>query len=52
MHFKTEALGFPIKPVDDFLSLAGDSERPGKTETEIKQEDLSGRRIIVLEHEL
>ncbi len=52
MHFKTEALGFPIKPVDDFLSLAGDSMRPGTTETEIRQEDLSGRRVIVLEHEL
>jgi L-ascorbate metabolism protein UlaG (beta-lactamase superfamily) len=52
MHYKTEALGFPIKPVDDFLSLAGDSERTGATETEIKQEGLSGRRIIVLEHEL
>ena len=33
-------------------SLAGDSERPGTTEVEIKQEDLGGRRIIVLEHEL
>jgi L-ascorbate metabolism protein UlaG (beta-lactamase superfamily) len=52
MHFKTEALGFPIKPVDDFLSLAGDSEPSGTTETEIKPEDLSGRRVIVLEHEL
>ncbi len=52
MHFKTEALGFPLKPVDDFLSMAGDSGRPGTTETEIRQEDLSGRRIIVLEQEL
>ena len=52
MHYKTEVLGFPIKPVDDFLSLAGDSERPGTTETEIKQDALGGRRIIVLEHEL
>ena len=52
MHYKTESLGFPIKPVDDFLSLAGGSERPGTTETEIKQEALGSRRIIVLEHEL
>lgn len=52
MHFKTEALGFPIKPVEDFLSLAGDHERPGSTEMEVKKEDLEGRRIVVLEHEL
>jgi L-ascorbate metabolism protein UlaG (beta-lactamase superfamily) len=52
MHYKTESLGFPIKPVEDFLSMAGDSERPGTTEVEIKQESLGGRRIIVLEHEL
>jgi L-ascorbate metabolism protein UlaG (beta-lactamase superfamily) len=52
MHFKTEPLGFPIKPVEDFLSLAGDAERPGTTETEITKDSLDDRRIIVLEHEL
>jgi L-ascorbate metabolism protein UlaG (beta-lactamase superfamily) len=52
MHFKTESLGFPIKPVEDFLSLAGDYDKAGTTELEVKKEDLAGRRIIVLEHEL
>jgi L-ascorbate metabolism protein UlaG (beta-lactamase superfamily) len=52
MHFKTESLGFPIKPVEDFLSLAGEHERAGKTEIEIKKEDLGPERIIVLEHDL
>ena len=52
MHFKTEPLGFPIKPVDDFLSLVGDHERPGTSEIEIKDADLRGKRTVVLEHEL
>ena len=52
MHFKTDSLGFPIKPVEDFLSLAGESERPGATEIEIKKDQLGGARIIVLDHEL
>jgi L-ascorbate metabolism protein UlaG (beta-lactamase superfamily) len=52
MHFKTPSLSFPIKQVEDFLSLAGKHERPGKSEIEIKQENLSGQRIIVLEHAL
>jgi len=49
MHFKTPALNFPIKQVEDFLSLAGKHERPGKSEIEIKQENLSGQRVILLE---
>jgi len=52
MHYKTGSLGFPIKPVDDFLSLAGDSERPGTTEVELNRESLGDGRVIVLEHEL
>jgi L-ascorbate metabolism protein UlaG (beta-lactamase superfamily) len=52
MHFKTPFLSFPIKQAEDFLSLAGKHERPGKSEVEIKQENLSGQRIIVLEHAL
>lgn len=52
MHFKTDVLGFPIKPVEDFLSLAGNYERPGTSEIEIKPEDLKGKRIIVLDHAL
>lgn len=52
MHFKTEVLGFQIKPVEDFLSLAGDHERPGTSEIEIKPADLKSKKIIVLEHAL
>ena len=52
MHYKTESLGFPIKPVEDFLSLAGDFERIQASEAEIKKESLGSRRIIVLEPEL
>lgn len=52
MHFKTPRLAFPIKQVEDFLSLAGKHERPGKSEIEIKKEDLGGQRVIVLEHAL
>ena len=52
MHFKTESLNFPVKPVEDFLSLAGNHERPGNSEIEIKKENLCGERIVVLEHAL
>ena len=52
MHFKTESLGFPIEPVENFLSLAGEHEKPGTSEIEITRESLGSKRIIVLEHEL
>jgi L-ascorbate metabolism protein UlaG (beta-lactamase superfamily) len=52
MHYKTESLEFPIKPVADFLSLAGEHDKTGSTELEIGKGDLGSRRIVVLEHEL
>jgi L-ascorbate metabolism protein UlaG (beta-lactamase superfamily) len=52
MHFKTEALDFPVGPVDDFLSLVPEYEVTGRTEIEITRDDLGKRRIIVLDHEL
>jgi L-ascorbate metabolism protein UlaG (beta-lactamase superfamily) len=52
MHYKTASVDFPIKPVDDFLSLAGDHERPGTSEIEIRKEDLGRQRVVVLEHAL
>lgn len=52
MHFKTEPLSFPIKPVEDFLLLAGEHERPGVSEIEIDKAGLGAGRVIVLEHEL
>ena len=53
MHFKTESLGFPIAPVDDFLKEMGSYERPETAEVEITPESLTqGRRVIVLEHAL
>ena len=52
MHYKTDVLGFPIKPVEDFLSLAGESEKAGSVEIELKKDSLGAGRIIVLDHEL
>jgi L-ascorbate metabolism protein UlaG (beta-lactamase superfamily) len=52
MHFKTDVLGFPIKPVEDFLSLAGENERAGTTEIEIDKDSMGSGRIVVLDHEL
>jgi L-ascorbate metabolism protein UlaG (beta-lactamase superfamily) len=52
MHYKTESLGFPIQPVDDFLSLAGDHEKAGVSEIELDKQDLRGPRIVVLDHEM
>jgi L-ascorbate metabolism protein UlaG (beta-lactamase superfamily) len=52
MHFKTDSLGFPIKPAEDFLSLAGEYEEPGVSEVDISKADLGSQRIILLEHAL
>jgi hypothetical protein len=52
MHYKTEVLGFPIAPVEDFLSLAGDHDRADTYEIELTKDDMGSRRIQVLEHEL
>ncbi|MCK4547594.1 MAG: MBL fold metallo-hydrolase [Candidatus Eisenbacteria sp.] len=53
MHFKTEVLGFPIAPVDEFLKEMGSYERPEASEVEITPESLKeGKRVIVLEHAL
>jgi L-ascorbate metabolism protein UlaG (beta-lactamase superfamily) len=52
MHFKTDVLDFPVKPVEDFLSLVGSHERPGTAEIEIGKEDLGRQRTVVLEHAL
>ena len=52
MHYKNESIDFPVKPVEDFLSLAGKHEKPGSSEIEIKAENLGGQRVIVLEHAL
>ena len=51
MHFKTEVLGFPIAPVDEFLKNKTNYEQVDSYEVEI--EDLpSERKIIVLRHKL
>ncbi len=52
MHYKTDALNFPIAPVEDFLSLAGGHETAGKHEIELVKGDLGSKRTVVLEHEL
>jgi L-ascorbate metabolism protein UlaG (beta-lactamase superfamily) len=52
MHYKTDALGFPIQPVDDFLKLMDSVERAGSTSVEIKAEDLGdATKVVVLDYE-
>lgn len=51
MHYKTDVLGFPIRPVDDFLRLMGKVERPGGTTLEVVSEDTRGEpRVVVLDY--
>jgi len=51
MHYKTDVLGFPIRPVDDFLKLMGRVERPGGTTVEVVAGDASGEpRVVVLDY--
>jgi L-ascorbate metabolism protein UlaG (beta-lactamase superfamily) len=52
MHYKTEVLDFPIAPVEDFLSLAGDHDRTDAYEIELTRDDMGSKRIQVLGHEL
>ena len=50
MHFKTDKVDFPIRPVDDFIELVDDAERNGGSEIEITKKTLSGTgKVIVLE---
>jgi L-ascorbate metabolism protein UlaG (beta-lactamase superfamily) len=50
MHYKTDACGFPIATVDDFLAGKADVERVGAAETEITAADLDKPRVIVLDY--
>jgi len=52
MHYKTDALGFPIQPVDDFLKLMEHVERKNQRSVEIEASDLSDEpKVIVLDYE-
>jgi L-ascorbate metabolism protein UlaG (beta-lactamase superfamily) len=52
MHYKTDALGFPIQPVDDFLKLMERVERAESTSVEIGAGDLDDdARVVVLDYE-
>jgi L-ascorbate metabolism protein UlaG (beta-lactamase superfamily) len=49
MHYKTDALGFPVQSVDDFLKLMENVERIDGTTVEITKRDLPEHpRVIVL----
>lgn len=53
MHYKTEVLGLPIAPVDNFLRGKENVERVTGPEFSITREELpSETRIVVLEHKL
>ncbi|MBD3368214.1 MAG: MBL fold metallo-hydrolase [Candidatus Eisenbacteria bacterium] len=52
MHYKTEALGFPIQPVDDFLKLMENVDRAGGRTVELDTENLpEPPRVVVLDYE-
>lgn len=51
MHFKTPAIGFPIRPVDDFLQAAGGGRQAGSTEIELDPQNLAeAGGIVVLDY--
>ncbi len=53
MHFKTDKVDFPIKPVSDFIGSRGDVEVHPASEIEITREQLPEyTKIIVLQHAL
>jgi L-ascorbate metabolism protein UlaG (beta-lactamase superfamily) len=52
MHYKTDALGFPIQPVDDFLKLMDRVERVNAKTVEIGANDIgNGPKVVVLDYE-
>jgi L-ascorbate metabolism protein UlaG (beta-lactamase superfamily) len=52
MHYKTDALGFPIQPVDDFLKLMEQVERVSGPTVEIRKEDIGDEaKVVVLDYE-
>lgn len=52
MHYKTDVLGFPIQPVDDFLKLMEHVERLNSTTVEIDASDLGDTaKVVVLDYE-
>lgn len=50
MHYKTDACGFPLATVDDFVAGKANVERPGAVEVEITAADLANPRVIVLDY--
>ena len=53
MHFKTEALDFPITGVDEFLRGKSNVRRQGSSHLEVTKQTLPEKReIVVLEHSL
>lgn len=50
MHFKTDKVDFPIKPVEDFTALMDNVEQAGSSEIEITPENLpQNTKVVVLE---
>jgi L-ascorbate metabolism protein UlaG (beta-lactamase superfamily) len=51
MHYKTEAIGFPIAGVDLFLDKLGTGDRVGSSELSVTRQDLTeGTQVKVLEY--
>ena len=51
MHFKTPVMGFPIRPVDDFLQAAGGGRRVASTEIELDPQNLlAAGGVVVLDY--
>jgi L-ascorbate metabolism protein UlaG (beta-lactamase superfamily) len=50
MHFKTDACGFPLATVEDFLAGKANVERIGAAEVELTPADLQNPRVIVLDY--
>ncbi|NIT37329.1 MAG: MBL fold metallo-hydrolase [candidate division Zixibacteria bacterium] len=50
MHYKTDACGFPLATVDDFVAGKANVERPGASEVEITVEDLGAPKVVVLDY--
>ncbi|MCK5052370.1 MAG: MBL fold metallo-hydrolase [Candidatus Cloacimonetes bacterium] len=51
MHYKTDVLDFPIKPVEEYLKLVDDNYHQNSNQIELAEDDFSSNQTITLNYE-
>ena len=51
MHYKTDVLDFPIKPVEEYLKLIDDHHHFNSTQIELTEDSFVSKQTITLNYE-